>query len=543
MKITAKFLFLAIAATGLCCAQGRDANPWSAAPVGPYCSIYDATHNDGNRHFYFRAPIVPNAETSGTFDPSLKPLVEICIWNGSSCGASLAMFNEFTGEGSEAIRVDEAEEHYIVNWHTSNIIDNYPLNTGETYRIRVLVGTKLLGYADLAVVNSAKELKNIDTDEFVPLLDGRTLPIKFRIEEGALLTAQEIMAAGGNHTCMIDDSGHAWCWGDNTYGQIGDGTCENTRSTPTPVSGGHTFKTIATGQYHTCAITTDGDAYCWGYNIYGMVGNGSTMLKVPVPALVYGNHKFKSLDAGYCITCGLTESDEFYCWGHNGYGQFGNGPAKYATSIPVPAAVGINVASFGVGTYSVCVLDTNQTAYCSGWGVYGQNGNGSTDPIFYMSPVSGDHSFKSISMFYHSVCAIDLGNNAWCWGADSYGQLGIGSWYDCAYVPTAVLGGISFESISVNVFSTCGISTSGDAYCWGHNHFGQLGIPVVHPQVALTPQMVTGGHKWAEIDPGVYHTCGITDTGDIYCWGSNEYGQLGNETSGSTYEPVEVIMP
>ncbi|MBN1365812.1 MAG: hypothetical protein JW976_13465 [Syntrophaceae bacterium] len=528
MKTVAKFLcVLTIMASG-----------------SAHCAIYDATHNDGNKHFYFRAPIVANAATSGTFDPSLKPFVEICIWNGSSCGPDVAMFNEFTGEGSESIRVDEEEEHYIVNWHTGNIIDKYPLNTGETFRIRVLVGNRLLGYADLVVDKSAKELKNIDNDEYIPLLEGRTLPIKFRIEEGALLTAQQNMTTGLWHTCMLDNSGKAWCWGSNVGGQLGNGNYAN-QSVPTQVLGGHVFSSITTGYYHTCAITTEGDAWCWGSNNYGQVGNSTTTYAEPVPVLVSGNHKFKSIDAEYYTTCGLTVDEELYCWGTNMLGQFGTGSVTYAESSPVPAAYGIHVTSFGVGAYNMCVLDENQAAHCCGYGFYGGNGNGSPVHAFNMVPVSGGHVFQSIFMNYLAACGIDMDNNAWCWGQNRYGQLGIGSinadnpW--SVYEPAAVTGGISFQRIDIGILTACGISTSGDAYCWGLNNYGQTGTGTDTPDHYASPQLVRGGFNWLEMAPGFYHTCGITATGNAYCWGFNAMGMLGDGTLFPSLQPVSVI--
>ncbi|MBN2161226.1 MAG: hypothetical protein JW807_17695 [Spirochaetes bacterium] len=545
MKIIARFLLLTAVLTGLRCGQVPDIKQGIMPPVGAHCSIYDATHNDGNEHFYFLQPIVSTAPTYGTFDPGLKPMVEICIWNGSSCGASLAIFNEHTGEGSEAIRVDEASEHYIVNWHTGNILDAYSLNAGETFRIRVLVGDQLLGYADLAVANSAKELKNVDTDEFVPLLEGRTLPIKFRIEEGALISEEPNISAGNHHTCTLDESGHAWCWGRNTYGELGNGTSSDFQNTPTPVSGGHSFSAITTGYYHTCGITDTGDAYCWGYNNYGQAGNAAASEQELVPVLVSGGHKFQTVEADGYTTCGLTQSGEFYCWGINAWGQFGIGSCNYINSTPVPAATGIQVSSFGVAGINVCVLDGNNEAYCAGEGSFGGNGNGSFEDSSTMVPVSGGHIFRSLSSNYTSSCGIDMDNNAWCWGYNRQGQLGIGSLSNSEpysiSTPAAVVGGISFQRIARGILSTCGISTGGDAYCWGYNNNGQAGTGVAaNPYYYVSPQLVIGGFNWLEIDVGYFHACGITNTGDVYCWGNNESGQLGTGDDIPSFQPIAV---
>jgi probable HAF family extracellular repeat protein len=151
-------------------------------PQGLRATISDAT-NGGNPHFYFLAPILTAAAHGGTFDANVAPTVSICEWNGSACvGDPIATFTTTSGAGSEVVRVDSAEEQYVVNWHTKR----FNLHDGSTYRIRVLVGAHLLGHADVRLYRSRKDVKNVDTGGDVALSQGGTLPIKFRIEEGAV---------------------------------------------------------------------------------------------------------------------------------------------------------------------------------------------------------------------------------------------------------------------------------------------------------------------------------------------------------------------
>lgn len=158
----------------------------TAPPVdGPTFSIEDAVHNSGNEHFFWLAPLVPNPAHSGTFDGTLSPVVEICEWDGAACVTPLlAEYTTATGPGSETVRVVPADEHYIVNWHT----DEFDLDPTKTYRIVAQVDGQELGHADVDVVSSGSELRNVDTNEYIALKDGRTLPIKFRIEDGAIST-------------------------------------------------------------------------------------------------------------------------------------------------------------------------------------------------------------------------------------------------------------------------------------------------------------------------------------------------------------------
>ena len=146
----------------------------------PTFTIADAAH-DFAAGFYWLPPMVPKPTYSGKADAALAPEVQICELVGTTCGAQLATFTTTTGPNSETVRWDASAEQYIVNWHT----DQFDLKTGSIYRITATAGNNvLLGYADVEPVATGKELKNVETDQFIALVDGRTLPIKFRVETG-----------------------------------------------------------------------------------------------------------------------------------------------------------------------------------------------------------------------------------------------------------------------------------------------------------------------------------------------------------------------
>jgi hypothetical protein len=167
-----------------------DRNPVAPVEEAPSASISDAVHESGNAHFFFLPPVVSTPATHGVFDDSLSPLVQICEWTTSGCATPLvAEFTSASGPGSERVRLSVTDQLYIVNWNT----DEFALNPGKAYRIRVLVVETELGHADIAIVASGKEIKNIETGQFVPLVAGRTLPIKFRIERGAVF----VVGSGG----------------------------------------------------------------------------------------------------------------------------------------------------------------------------------------------------------------------------------------------------------------------------------------------------------------------------------------------------------
>lgn len=155
--------------------------------TSPRALIYDGAHSGGNPHFYFLPPLVPAVPSTAPAEMGLAPEVVICEWDGSGCTATVAHFTTdpattTTSQSGNSETVRGQLDHYIVNWHTSD----FPLSTSATYQICVMVGGLGLGFAEVDVVGTGKDLKNVATDQYIPLLDGRTLPIQFRIEQGAL---------------------------------------------------------------------------------------------------------------------------------------------------------------------------------------------------------------------------------------------------------------------------------------------------------------------------------------------------------------------
>ncbi len=153
----------------------------SPTAVKPSALIQDGAHA-GNTHFFFLPPMVPQPSFSGVFNPQLKPVVQICELSGAACGATIASFTTTTGPASETVRI--SGDLYTVSWHTAL----FNLDAQKTYRITVIAGATTLGFADVDVVSFGNQLKNVNTNQFVPLLDDGTLPIKFRIERGAFGT-------------------------------------------------------------------------------------------------------------------------------------------------------------------------------------------------------------------------------------------------------------------------------------------------------------------------------------------------------------------
>ena len=365
-----------------------------------------------------------------------------------------------------------------------------------------------------------------------------------------ILTFVQI-SAGSLFSCGLIADGTAYCWGDNTKGQLGDGTQDPTQSyrpTPTRVSTSLKFVTISAGNTTTCGIAQSGFAYCWGENYAGNLGNGTADGISPVPVAVIGGYRFVSIATGNTTTCAITANGEVYCWGRvqsdSGYGEVPRAQVE-------PLRAGAGMVSLVAGLQDqFCSIDAAGLGYCWRF-VFKYPGGGITiGPI--MGPVSTTLHFTTLRVGYGHACGLIASGQAYCWGRNEYGQLGDGT-TNSSVTPVAVAGGLEFEDLAAGggvfvasdsngyvVGYSCGLTVTGKAYCWGHNVSGELGTGSQTPS-ALTPQQVAGGISFKGLKAGTAHTCGLATGGAAYCWGSNISGQLGDGTTASASQPAPVF--
>jgi len=324
-----------------------------------------------------------------------------------------------------------------------------------------------------------------------------------------LLSFRSVTTGWWSHSCGLTPSGAVFCWGANDVGQLGVGSTDSSTGL-VAVTGGLTFSAVSAGGFHTCGITTSGAAYCWGGNEDGQLGNGSTVVSSSVPVAVSGGHTFSAVSAGRAHTCGLTTNGAAYCWGNNGAGQLGDGSTPPSR---VPVAVGgLTFSSVSAGDGHTCGLTTAGAAYCWGSGLLG---DGSTSSGSVPVAVSGGLTFSSVSAGFGHTCGVTTTGEAHCWGANNFGQLGDGSINGGPPIgksrsaPVSVVGGLTFAAVSAGHEFTCGIATGGTAYCWGQDWTGTpISVPVA----------VTGGLTFASLSAGYFLSCGTTVDNIAYCW-------------------------
>ena len=344
------------------------------------------------------------------------------------------------------------------------------------------------------------------------------------------------LSAGVYHTCGVTTDDRAYCWGEN-------------RLAPAPVSGGLRFLEVNAGQPDrfdesiTCGVTTDLHGYCWGKDL--------------VPSEIPGGRRFRQLSVGVEYICGVNPLDVAFCWGvNNQWGQLGTGGGNIAT--PVRVAGGLRFRRVFTAATHTCGTTTDDRAYCWGWNNFGQLGVGPnsttinrTKPTAVLGglrfrqvkPASGYPTgiqFPEVDGPAYS-CGVTTDDRLYCWGGGG-APLGSASGGSKTPIPVAA-GGRLFDFVHPGLLHACALTTFNNAFCWGNNEFGQLGTGSTN--FSTTPVRVSGGLKFVSLTvaPTGWHTCGVTADHRAYCWGRNYSGGLGDGTQTNRLTPTAVVGP
>lgn len=341
------------------------------------------------------------------------------------------------------------------------------------------------------------------------------------------------VSAASRHTCGIKSDGALLCWGDNRAQQL---AFAEALPAGYPRKIELTLKWLAVhgGLYldrgNTCAIAAGGGLWCWGDNTAAQFGDGSKVSSgVPVKA---GGRvsSWSQLTLGAYHACGLS-GEKLYCWGTFTSTYSGNGQVEPDPLLVTPPAGQTGWSFVAAGSLHSCaVAQPSGLLYCWGANAGGQLGDGTTQdsasPVAVQSALRWRSVAGSSYIGSGATCAIAENDALYCWGSNSQRQLGDGSGIDRA-APVKLSG--TWSAVTLGKMHTCAISTAGELYCWGGNRHGQTGsLQLTKP--ASTPALVNADTDWAAVSAGGEHTCALKTSGDLYCWGNNEDGQVGRYT-------------
>jgi len=428
-------------------------------------------------------------------------------------------------------------------------LDTMTIVPGATMRLRAIArdssGAPLAGFKT-SWFSTDTRIVDVDTLGVLNARATGTVAVIARVDGHADSTRIGVVqvtfvqvSAGANHACGLTALGRAFCWGNGFAGALGFGDTINSTA-PVAVAGGLSFTTISAGYSYTCALTTTGIPYCWGSNFVGQLGLGNidTAAHV-VPQPVTGSPTLATLDAGAFHTCGRSSSGAAYCWGYNSQGENGDGQRGIIEPAPHTVVGGVSFASVTTGQTHSCGVASDSTAFCWGNGSAGilgldsfpapcvSTGTGPQCPEPML--VVGSTKYPSLEAGWSHTCALVVGGAAYCWGSNQYGQLGTGTPADFSATPVVVSGGHTFVSLSSGTAHSCALTSAGEAWCWGAGGDGRLGdgSGTSGSYSSSSPLPAAGGLIFAVLSAGGGITCGVTTSGTTYCWGANDYGQLG----------------
>lgn len=403
------------------------------------------------------------------------------------------------------------------------VMTQRPVPAAMAMVLAVVIG---IGWFTCDQVEAARNPAATDTaDAGVRVADGR--------EVGGS-TDWRMVAAGAQHACGIRNSGRLYCWGQDRYGQLGDGGPNASKRTPVEVAGAATdWASVTVGLEHTCALKHSGRLYCWGRDDHGQLGDGGINHNQRTPSQVFGaTTDWTMVNASARHTCALKSSGRLYCWGSNSYGQLGHGTPGTDEFAPVRVAGGAtNWSSVDAGGYHTCGLRADGRLYCWGRDVNGQLGDGGVNanqptPVEVAGAAT---DWTSVSAGDWHTCATNADRRLFCWGLDLVGALGDGAAASEQPAPVEVAGGkTDWRNVSAGGDHTCARRAGGRLFCWGDDNHGQLGNDNAHNNATEPVEVFGLDTRWRPPSAQGDDTCAPRRGGRLFCWGSDHDSQLGN---------------
>ena len=353
------------------------------------------------------------------------------------------------------------------------------------------------------------------------------------------------LSASVLHACSVTTTGRLRCWGHNNKGQLGDRTPTTTASpsSPTPLSS--SAAQIVAGTSSTCALLVDGTLECWGSNLQGQLGNGTTdstahpnQVDTPTQAVeIVQISSYLSTHA-----CAISASGKIYCWGDNQSGQLGDLTRVQRTRPTLTSEIRSGAQQVVVGSGHTCALSNDHEIFCWGANNAGQLATSTPNSSALPLPITlpGSQPTKLASGSNH-ICALTMIGDVMCWGGNYSGQIDASDPAQTIHAPQ-IRSGLGPNVVDINANGsnhTCAVLANGSLQCWGENQYGQLG----NGNVNATANVVTiesDGAPYVQVSPGAQHTCAIRSDGSVWCWGDNQTGRFHTSEQQLIQTPIRI---
>lgn len=354
------------------------------------------------------------------------------------------------------------------------------------------------------------------------------------------------LALGFEHTCFASARGRLLCWGQNTNLQLGLGHNRDTERPAAVLALGPDVHTLRSGGFHTCALGGERAAWCWGQGASGRLATGDAFAQSrPTRALLAED--VRDLSLGGQHSCAHHASGRVSCWGQNAFAQLGDGTREDRWR-PVPVDIA-DVTHLSLGGEHTCALVRDRQVFCWGRNFAGQLGDGTREdrasPVRVRGLPDDDAPLRLSCGGGHS-CAVLRSGRVACWGQNTDGQLGLERHSDAESIAHHVPGLRSIVQVSLGADFGCALDRAGQVFCWGRATYGQLGdgqlSPDEGPLHRLAPARVDGLPATTEVVSGGCHACARAASGEVFCWGRNHHGQLGDGSRVSRARPRRVAL-
>jgi alpha-tubulin suppressor-like RCC1 family protein len=421
----------------------------------------------------------------------------------------------------------------ILTWASASIATSYDINFGDTNPPSFIANTSDLSYNPGILSFNKTYYWRIDSINS----NGKTTGTLWRFtttDDGWIQ-----VSSGENHTIALKYNGTLWAWGDNQYGQLGDGTGIN-KNTPTQIGADNTWASIAAGYNHSIALKSDGSLWAWGYNTSGQLGLGNTTSPITTVTRVGTDINWSMIAAGENHTMALKLDGSIWTWGNNSNGQLGNGITGPSGNKNIPTQIIVtdtNWSKIAAGKNYSLALRTDNTLWAWGDNTYCQLGDNTKTKRIVPTQIGFDANWTSIVAGYNHSIALKSDGTLWTWGYNGYGQLGDGTTVSKT-VPTRIGADINWSRIASGESFTVALKSNGTLWSWGNNAVGQLGTGNTITQT--TPTQIGLEIIWSRIAAGKNNTVALRKDGTMWICGLNHLGQLGNQTVGNKNIPTKI---